>query len=165
MAARSNVAEVADERVLVIEGIFNAPRDVVWRAWTEPERMTRWLGPKGFTGDIEKMEARVGGSYRFHLRGPDGDDHWMQGVHREMVERERLVYTWAWADAKGEPTTPETVVTVTFEEHPGGRTRLTLRQEGFESVAARDDHRFGWNSALDCLAEYLASNATAHTQR
>ena len=160
MAAKSNVAAAAEERVLEIERVFNAPRAVVWRAWTDPDQMARWLGPKGFTGEVEKMEPHPGGSYRFHLRGPDGD-HWAQGVNREVEAPERLVYTWAWADAKGKPTTPETLVTVTFAEHEGGRTRLTLRQEGFDSISARDGHRFGWNSAFDCLAEYLASNATA----
>ncbi|HXZ88548.1 MAG TPA: SRPBCC domain-containing protein [Candidatus Binataceae bacterium] len=160
MAAKSNLAAAAaEERVLVIERIFDAPREVVWRAWTEPDQMARWLGPKGFTGDVEKMEPQVGGSYRFHLREPDGSDHWMQGVNREVAPPERLVYTMAWADAKGEPTTPETLVTVTFAEHAGGRTRLILRQEGFESSSARDEHRFGWNSAFDCLAEYLATLA------
>ena len=66
MAAKSNLAAAAvEERVLVIERIFDAPREVVWRAWTEPDQMARWLGPKGFTGDVEKMEPHVGGSYRF----------------------------------------------------------------------------------------------------
>jgi len=160
MAAGSNLASAAaEERVLVIERIFDAPREVVWRAWTEPDQMARWLGPRGFTGEVEKMEARAGGRYRFHLRGPDGIDHWAQGVNREVAAPQRLVYTWTWADAKGEPTTAETLVTVTLAEHPGGKTRLTLRQEGFESAAARDEHRLGWNSAFDCLAEYLSAQA------
>lgn len=165
MAARNNLSAAVEERTLVIDRIFDAPPNVVWKAWTDPEQMVHWLGPQGFTGDIEKMDPRVGGNYRFHLRGPDGSDHWMQGVHREVVVPERLVYTWAWADAKGNPTTSETLVTVTFAEHGGGKTKLTLRQEGFESISARDDHRIGWNSAFDCLAEYLASNATTSTKR
>jgi uncharacterized protein YndB with AHSA1/START domain len=89
------------------------------------------------------------------MRGPAGDDHWPQGVYREVVEPERLVMTGEWADADGRPTSPETLLTVTFEEHDG-KTKLTLRQAIFESVTARDAHRGGWTSSLERLAAYLA---------
>jgi uncharacterized protein YndB with AHSA1/START domain len=101
-----------------------------------------------------KMDVRPGGAYRLHMRGPEGDDHWAQGVYREVVEPERLVMTRNWADAEGNPTSPETLLTVTFEEHDG-KTKLTLHQAGFESVTARDAHRGGWNSSLGRLAAYL----------
>jgi uncharacterized protein YndB with AHSA1/START domain len=156
MAARSNAATESAERVLVIARVFDAPRDLVWKAWTEPDRMVQWMGPQGFTGTIVNMDARPDGAYRFHMRSPQGTDHWAQGVYREIVERQRLVYTWAWADANGNPTRPETLVTVTFAER-GEKTELTLHQAVFESVAARDEHRGGWSSSFDCLAEYLAT--------
>jgi uncharacterized protein YndB with AHSA1/START domain len=155
MASQSSAAAQAAEQVLVIERIFDAPRDLVWKAWADPARMVRWLGPRGFTSNVIKMDPWLGGAYRFHMRSPEGVDHWVQGVYREIVERERLVYTWMWTDGQGNPTGPETLVTVNFAEHGNEKTKLTLRQSGFESVAARDAHQQGWDSCLDRLAEYL----------
>jgi uncharacterized protein YndB with AHSA1/START domain len=88
------------------------------------------------------------------MRSPDGTDHWVQGVYREIVEPERLVFTWAWDDAEGNPG-HETVVTVRFASH-GAKTKLTLHQAVFESVKARDAHQGGWTSCFERLAEYLA---------
>jgi uncharacterized protein YndB with AHSA1/START domain len=156
MAAESNLATESEDRLLVITRIFDAPRELVWKAWTEPERMVEWHGPRGFTSTIERSDFRPGGFYRIHMRGPKNDDHWMQGTFREITEPKRLVMTGCWTDAEGKPKGPDTVLAITFEDH-NGKTKLTLRQSGFESVAARDDHRGGWTSALDCLAEYLAA--------
>jgi uncharacterized protein YndB with AHSA1/START domain len=155
MAANANPTAEATSHELVITRVFDAPRDLVWRAWTDPAQVARWLGPRGFTGTVEKLDARVGGAYRFHLRAPDGADLWMQGVHREIVPPERLVNTYVWADAQGRPTGPETLLTLTFSEQ-SGKTTLTLRQTLFETATARDAHREGWSSALDCLAEVIA---------
>ncbi|MGC1677784.1 MAG: SRPBCC domain-containing protein [Candidatus Binataceae bacterium] len=154
-ATASNAAAIPAERELVITRIFDAPRKVVYQAWADPEQMVKWLGPQGFTGKIEKMDARPGGAYRFYMRDPQGGDHWQQGVFREIVEFERIVQTYAWADAAGNPIRPETLLTVTFEDH-GAKTKLTLHQAVFESVTARDMHRGGWTSALDRLEEVLA---------
>jgi uncharacterized protein YndB with AHSA1/START domain len=154
MAAKSNLAAAAEERVLVIERIFNAPRALVWRAWTDPAHLAHWWGPRGFTLPGCEVDLRVGGAYRFHMRGPDGEDHWSHGVFREIVEPERLVYAGCWVDAEGNPKGPQTLVTVTFEDLDR-KTKLTLRHSGFESVSACDEHRIGWNSSLDCFAEYI----------
>lgn len=156
MAAGNAVTEPAD-RVLVITRIFDAPRELVFRAWTDPEHLVRWMGPRGFTSSIEHSELRPGGAYRIYMRGPEGDDHWTQGVFREIVEPERLVMAGSWADAQGNPISPETLLTLTFEEHEERKTRLTLHQAIFESVTARDAHQGGWNSSMDRLAEYLAT--------
>ena len=155
MAARSNAATESAERELVITRTFDAPRHLVFKAWTEPERLMRWWGPRGFTMTFCKMDLRPGGAYRFHMRSPEGVDHRSQGVFREVVEPARLVLTGAWVDAEGTPG-HETRLTVSFADH-GGKTKLTLYQAVFESVTARDAHRGGWTSALDCLAEYLAT--------
>jgi uncharacterized protein YndB with AHSA1/START domain len=154
METSTSIAAEASERELVITRVFDAPRSLVYQAWTEPEHMVKWLGPQGFTGKILKSELQVGGAYRFHMRDPQGGDHWQQGVFREIVKPEKLVYTYEWANEQGQATRPQTIVTVTFEDL-GGKTRLTLRQGIFESVTARDDHHRGWNSSLDRLGDQL----------
>ena len=156
METTSSVTSETAERELVITRIFEAPRELVFKAWTEPERQAQWLGPRGFTSKILQSAKRPGDTYRYCMRDPQGGDHWQQGIVREMVEPERLVFTYAWANEQGQATRPETIVTVTFEEL-GGKTKLTLRQAVFESVSARDDHRGGWNSSFDRLGEYLAA--------
>ena len=154
MAATTSTAPKAAERELVITRVFDAPPHLVFKAWTEPERLVRWWGPQGFTTPSCTMDVRPGGAFRFCMRSPEGIDHWLQGVYREIVEPERLVCTWAWEDAKGKPG-HETLLTVTFAEH-GAKTKLTLHQAVFETVTARNGHQEGWTSALDRLAECLA---------
>ena len=153
-AAMNLVTEPAD-RVLVITRVFDAPRELVFKAWTEPAHMAQWFGPRGFTSKVLKHDLRAGGAYRVHMVGPDGD-HWSQGVYREVVPPERLAMTFGWGDANGNRTRPETTLTLLFED-VGGKTRLTLHNAVFESVTARDMHNEGWTSSLDCLAEYLAT--------
>jgi uncharacterized protein YndB with AHSA1/START domain len=155
MIPENSAVNQPEERVLVIERVFDAPRDLVFKAWTEPERLVRWFGPRGFTNTVLKSDFRPGGAYHFHMRSPEGNDHWLQGFYREIVPPERLVSTYAWADAEGKPTRPETLLTVTFEEEHE-KTKLRLHQAVFESVTARDLHNGGWSSSLDCLAEYLS---------
>jgi len=153
-AAMNLVTEPAD-RVLVITRVFDAPRELVFKAWTEPAHMAQWFGPRGFTSKVLKHDLRAGGAYRVHMVGPDGD-HWSQGVYREVVPPERLAMTFGWGDANGNRTRPETTLTLLFED-VGGKTRLTLHNAVFESVTARDLHEGGWSTSLDCLAEYLAT--------
>jgi uncharacterized protein YndB with AHSA1/START domain len=142
------------ERELFITRVFDAPRELVFKAWTEPDRAVRWWGPQGFTTAHCEMDTRPGGVYRVCMRSPEGTEHWQRGVCREVREPERLVFTFAWEDAEGRPG-HETVVTLTLEEY-GTKTKLTLHQAVFETVTARDLHQGGWASALECLAEYLA---------
>lgn len=141
---------------LVITRVFDAPRELVFRMWVEREHMERWGGPKGMEFSVIKMDRRPGGAYRFRMREANGTDHWSQGVCQEILPPERFVFTTGWADAEGNPTSPVTLVTLTFEDL-SGKTRLTLCQTGFETSAARDSHRTGYESALDKLAEYLAT--------
>jgi uncharacterized protein YndB with AHSA1/START domain len=91
------------------------------------------------------------------MRGPDGVDHRLVGVFREIVTPERLAFTFAWEDEAGK-LGPETLVTLTFAEQ-GAKTKLTFHQAVFESVTARDLHNDGWSEALDCLADYVKQAA------
>jgi len=153
---RTSIDVEERERELVITRILDAPRDVVFRAWTEPDRVARWWGPQGFVTTYCDMDIRPGGDFRVCMRSPEGAEHWKQGIYREIVAPERLVFTFAWEDAEGKPG-HQTLVTVTLADR-GGQTELTLRQAVFETVAARDDHRRGWTSTLQRFAEYLAGN-------
>ena len=154
MAASTSAGARSSERELVITRVFDAPRPLVFKAWTEPERLVRWWGPEGFTLPSCEMDLRPGGAFRFLMRSPEGNDHRLQGVYREIAEPERLVFTSAWVDADGKPG-HETLVTVTFAEH-GAKTTLTLHQAVFESVESRDGHEAGWTECLDRLAALLA---------
>jgi uncharacterized protein YndB with AHSA1/START domain len=155
MNATTSAAAETMDRELLITRIFDAPRALVFKAWTEPDRAARWWGPQGFVTVYCNMDVRPGGAFRVCMRSPEGTEHWKQGVYREVVEPERLVFTFAWEDAEGKPG-HETVVTVTFSEH-GTKTKLTLHQGVFETVMARDAHQSGWTSTLECLADYLAN--------
>ena len=136
---------------VVITRIFDAPRALVFKAWTDPELRAKWFGPTGFTATVHENDARTGGAYHFHMRGPDYDGHW-HGIYREVVEPERLMFTWPTTTRH--PEVKDTIVTVTFED-VGGKTRLTLRHATFETIAQRDDHNGGWSSTLDRLAEFV----------
>jgi uncharacterized protein YndB with AHSA1/START domain len=139
---------------LTIRRSFDAPRDLVFQSWTDPERLNRWCCPKGFTLPFSEGDIRPGGSFKTCMRGPDGMDYWLSGTYREIAPPERLVFSHRWLNDKGEHE-HETVVTITLREHDG-KTQLTLHQAFFLSEASRDGHRGGWNETLDNLAEYLA---------
>lgn len=155
MDATTSIDAEERERELVITRIFDAPRHLVFQAWTEPDRATRWWGPQGFVTTYCNMDVRQGGAFRVCMRSP-GVEHWKQGVYREVTAPERLVFTFPWEDAEGKPG-HQTLVTVTFVAH-SDKTELTLRQAVFETVATRDEHQRGWTSTLQRLAEYLAEN-------
>src|SRR5260370_8328428 len=153
MGAAANLVTEPADRVLKIERVFDAPRSLVFKAWTESDHMARWWGPRGFTSTVLKNDLRPGGAYRIHMRSPDNDDHWSQGVYREIVPPERLVMVGSWADAQGNPTRPETTLTLLFED-VGGKTRLTLHNAIFESATARAAHNSESTSPLQSLAQY-----------
>jgi uncharacterized protein YndB with AHSA1/START domain len=154
MAATTEAAALAAERELVINRVIDAPRSLVFKIWSQPEHLVRWWGPKGFTAPSCEMDLRPGGAWRACIRSPEGTEHRMQGSYREIVEPERLVFTFAWEDDEGKPG-HQTLVTVTFAEQDG-KTRLTFHQATFESVESRDSHHGGWSECFDRLEDYLA---------
>ncbi len=151
---------------LAVTRVFDAPREMVFKAWTEPERLKRWWGPKGFTTPFCAVDLREGGVFLYCMRSPDGRDSWGRGVFREIVVPERLVLAMSFADAGGNvvpatyyglgPDWPlESLMTVTFEELAGA-TRVAVRHEGVPPGPDGDGARQGWAEILDGLAEYLA---------
>lgn len=145
--------KITDERELTITRIFDAPRELVFRMWSEATHLRQWSAPNGFTIPENSGELRPGGHWRCHMRAPDGSGHVCSGVYREIVVPERLVFTHGWEDGNG-TRGHETLVTVVLEEH-NGKTRMTFHQALFASVADRDGHQIGWSESFDRLADYL----------
>jgi uncharacterized protein YndB with AHSA1/START domain len=157
----------------VIARVFDAPRDLVWKCFAEAEQMKEWFGPKGSTIVASKMDLRVGGTYLGAMRGPDGRVMWAKFVYREIVAPERLVWVHSFSDEAGgltrhplSPTWPlELLTTVTFEDVPGGKTKVTLRwsplnataEEAKTFEAARDGMTQGWSGSFERLAAYLTN--------
>ncbi|MGH6892425.1 MAG: SRPBCC domain-containing protein [Dongiaceae bacterium] len=153
MAAAHSATKAPAKHELIITRVFDAPRSLVFKAWTKPEHLVRWLGPRDFTAPSVKMDFRPGGAYRHCIRSPEGKEYWMRGVYREIVEPERIAFTFSWEE-EGERGR-ENMITVTFADH-NGKTKLTFRQAFFESVEQRDSHHGGWSECLDRLAAYVA---------
>jgi len=154
MTTNVNTTATASERELVIARVFDAPREIVFEAWTRAEHLVHWWGPTDFTLPFCEIDFREGGAYRFCMRSPEETDHWVWGEYQRIVEPEEIVMTWNRGSAEGEITS-STKVTLSFEPD-GTRTKFTLYQALFETVENRDGHAFGWGQCLDRLAEYSA---------
>jgi len=156
----------------VFSRVFDAPRDLVWRCFTDPEHMRQWWGPKGLKVLASKMDLRVGGTYHYGMSAPDGSPMWGKFVYREIVPPERLDFISSFSDEKGGTTRHpghmswplETHSTFTFEELPGGKTKFTISWEPHNATgeerqtfeAGRDSMRMGWSGTLEKLEAYLA---------
>ena len=163
--------EKAKVSELVIARTFNAPRERVWKAWTDPEQAKRWWGPKGFTAPFIEIDFRVGGKYLFCMRSPDGKDYWSTGTYREIVPMKKFVATDSFADAKGKVVPAsyygmdadfplELLWTVTLDDL-GGKTKMTLRHSGFSEGPARTGAEQGWSESFEKLAASLTDEPSA----
>ena len=157
----------------VISRVFDAPRELVWKAFTDPEHMKHWWGPKGSTVLVSKMDLRVGGSNLGALRDASGQVMWGKFDYREIVPPQRLVWEHSFSDEHGgltrhplAPTWPlKLLTTVTFDEPRQGQTGVTLgwsplnatAQEQAPFEAAHDGMRGGWGGTFEQLAAHLAS--------
>ena len=155
--ATSSASTGAASRELAITRIFDAPRERVFQAWTDPKQVAQWWGPKGFTNPVCDMDVRPGGALRIVMRGPDGTDYPMIGVFREIVPPERLVFTNIAVDAKGTHLL-EGLTVVTFAE-AGGKTKLTLHTSALGLVAAAaaklEGMEAGWTQSIDKLEAFV----------
>ena len=143
------------EREIVLTRVFDAPRQLVFDALTRPELLERWFGPHGYSLAVCEVDLRVGGKWRFVVRGPDGTDMGMSGVYREISPPERLVNTEAFDDYPG-----DSVITTVLTEQDG-RTTLTATCE-YESQEIRDaviasGMEHGAAESYDRLAELLVT--------
>jgi uncharacterized protein YndB with AHSA1/START domain len=162
MAARID----EDTRTIRIERMFDAPRELVFDAWTQPEQLMQWYAPRGCTIQLVQLDARPGGRFHWCIRNPSFGDCWCVGAYQEIVRPERIVYTLATADSAGNEIEPvqaghdprwprETLVTVTLADVRGS-TRLTLEQSVLESLAKHTGAHPSWLQMLDRLDEVVA---------
>jgi uncharacterized protein YndB with AHSA1/START domain len=139
---------------LTLKRRLAAPPAKVFAAWTDPEKIKRWMGPGETKAVLAESDARVGGRYRFVMHAPSGEEYDVGGTYREVVANERLVFTWAWKVAP--PDEPhESLVTVLFKPDGNG-TLLTVTHEKLFDEESRDGHEHGWGGALDKLERLFA---------
>jgi uncharacterized protein YndB with AHSA1/START domain len=157
----------AAEPLLKVDRIFDAPRELVFKAWTEPKHVMQWWGPKDFTSPYCTIDLRPGGEFLFCMRGPDGTDIWTKGVYHEIIVPEKIVSTIWFSDKDGRKLKPtdygmgddiphEMDDVVTFEVHAGNKTRLTVRRNTPEAMSKKYGEVQGWNESLDKLAAAVA---------
>jgi uncharacterized protein YndB with AHSA1/START domain len=160
MTSKNNPTPSTPNLKLVVSREFDAPRELVWKAWTEPAQMKQWLElGEGLTIDSAKVDLRVGGKFRIQTRMEDGEFFTAAGTYLEVKNLERLVYTWDWekdgAGAEfGELEGKETQITVEFRASSKG-TQLVLTHEKFASAESRDRHEGGWKDWLGRLAKFI----------
>ena len=157
MIKENQIMNGTADRELVISRLINAPRELVFKAWTDPKHLIHWWGPKGFTNTFQEIDVRPGGVWLFIMHGPDGVDYPNRVIFNEIVKPERIVYSH---DSGNENDPGQFQTTVTFEKE-GNKTKLTMRAV-FASAAERDQvvKEFGAlegaNQTLDRLEEQLA---------
>jgi uncharacterized protein YndB with AHSA1/START domain len=140
---------------LVITRTFRAPRELVWQAWADPKQMAQWMGPKFHPASSYVNDFRSGGSWRSCLAATDErEELWVGGTYHELIEPEKMVFTFAW---DGDDGKPENVMLITLTLAKDGEgTKMTLHQVDFRDAEQRDGHNEGWSSCLDRLEEFLA---------
>jgi uncharacterized protein YndB with AHSA1/START domain len=169
--AKNSPAPDASAGELVITRMFAAPRALVWKAWSEAERLSQWWGPKGFAMGVCKLEFRPGGVFHYGMRTPDGRELWGKFVYREIVAPQRIVFVNSFADENGNAVRNpwsaswplEVHNTLTFTEQ-AGKTTLTLRGAPLNATAeerktfadGRSSIQQGFAGTFDQLADYLA---------
>jgi uncharacterized protein YndB with AHSA1/START domain len=165
----------APSKDFVISRVLNAPRDLVWQCFTDPQRMKQWWGPKGFKVIASKMDLRVGGTYHYGMKSPDGKPMWGLFTYREVVPQQRLVFVNSFSDEAGgitrhpmAPTWPlQMLSTFTFEDAGDGKTKFTVRwaplnptpEERATFDAGHASMTGGWSGTMEQLEAYLAKAA------
>jgi uncharacterized protein YndB with AHSA1/START domain len=153
----SNLLVNREERAISMSRIFNAPRELVWKVYVDPELLPKWWGPRYLTTRVDKMDVRAGGAWRFIQRDNNGNEYAFNGIYKEVKAPERLAYTFEFEPMAGHITTD----TLTFEELAGGKTKVTavttftsledlegMLQSGMESGAVET-----WDRLAELLAD------------
>jgi uncharacterized protein YndB with AHSA1/START domain len=151
------------ERELILTRVFNAPRALVFKAWTDPVQLAQWWGPTGFTNPVCELDLKPYGEIRIDMRAPDGTVYPMSGAFREIVEPERLVFTSAALDQGGKPMF-ENLNIITFEEFENGKTLLTVKASVLWATPEAEKHlvgmSMGWSLTIDRLNDFVTGGQT-----
>lgn len=157
---------------MVVTRVFDAPRELVWKAWTDPKYVMQWWGPKGFTSPSCQMDFRVGGKYLFCMKGPEGQEFWTGGVYHEIVLHEKIVATMYFSDPQGNKVSAaemgieheaidESPDVITFEDLGNGQTKVTFTGNESMESAMNSGQLEGWNQILDKIAAVVGELAQA----
>jgi uncharacterized protein YndB with AHSA1/START domain len=152
-AASRETTTTTSDLDLVIQRQFNAPRELVYKAWTEPERLMQWWSAPGVEAPAFAIDLRVDGSWRAAVVTPDGAQHWAYGRYVELDEPERIAFTFNWESAED---VHDTLITIDLAEQ-GDQTLMTFRHATFRNVEERDGHNEGWTNCFDQLDTYLSA--------
>ncbi len=157
MAQKNEVVNPPARQDVIITRVFDAPRELVFKMWTDPALVEKWWGPMGFTNPVCKLDAKTGGSIRIVMQGPDGTKYPTGGFFNEIVEPERIVFTSIKEGDEGNAEL-EVLNTVTFTEE-NGKTKMSLRavvtMETPQACGSIDGMHVGWNQSIDRFAETL----------
>ncbi|MFN8507997.1 MAG: SRPBCC domain-containing protein [Dehalococcoidia bacterium] len=161
MTGKTNLT-LEGEREMVVTRVFDAPRELVFKAWTEAEALLQWWGPRVFPTRVSTVDLRPGGKWHYCMVGPEGQESWGIAKYREIVPPERLVYTDWFSNKEGEPVGKPMEMTVEFTAQ--GRGTLLRSRAVFESKEHRDEvismgMEEGLSETLDRLDEYLVASA------
>lgn len=132
---------------------FEAPREVIFRAWTDPSWLVRWMGPQDCTCPHAETDLRIGGAFKIAIRGSEGNDHWAHGIYQVIEAPSRLTFTWRWEQEDGS-LGAEMLIDIELQDKESG-TELTFTQTRFPSDESREQHRGGWIGALESLVQVL----------
>lgn len=152
---------------MVVTRVFDAPRELVWRAWTTPEYAMQWWGPNGFTAPVYKMDFRVGGKFLYCMRAPDGQEFWNGGEYHEIVLHEKIVLSMYFSDSEGNKVEPahygveheaidDAQDVVLFEDLGNGKTKVTFIGNETMENATSSGQLEGMNQILEKFATVVA---------
>lgn len=152
------------DREIIISRVFDAPRELVFKAWSDPRHVMAWWGPHGFQNTECALDFRVGGKFYLSMTGPDGKDYPCRGSYSEIIVPERIAYVGVAEDgnACGAGLPPRALVTVDFEDEGNGKTRLTINTRlpdpAAKTAVAQGGYIVGWSESLARLAQFTAAH-------
>ncbi len=144
---------------LTITRTLNAPKDLVWKAFTERDWLLRWYCPKNFEVIHAELDARVGGSWRIGMRSSEGNEHFMNGTFTECTAPSRLVMTQQWESGEGQDLPAGSTTMIVGLSGEGDTTQMVFRHEGLPSEESKQEHNEGWSEAFDNLSDCLGQEA------
>ena len=153
--AKETAAPIAAPPTLEVRRTIRAPRQRVYDAWTKAEELKTWHAPGPLTVSLAEMDVRPGGKYRIHMLAPDGKEHRVSGVYREVDPPKKIVYSWGW---DGDHPVKDSTVTIEFLDR-GDATEVVLTHSGISHDGERKGHTEGWTSILDKLEARYSQTA------